>query len=356
VTVNQSSGFPRQLREDEVSLMVLGTALLRRRRTIGTLVFAGALIGAAVGFISRPRYVADATFIPQDVEGTTSELAAAATQFGIRLSPSLSETGWGAPVYVELLRSRALLEPIARDTVAVQERGGERAAVADLLDIRDDDSSRRVEKTVRHLARDVVKPSEVKSLRGVRLSVATEWPSVSLEIAQRLVNGVNRFNLETRQTQAAAERRFVGQQAEDAENALRVSEERLKAFLQRNRTILPGSEVAFERDRLQREVTLRQDLHTAWLKSREEARIREVRNTPVITIIEPPKFPAQAESRGIAVKAIVGAFGGGLLGVSLAFLSLLLLRARSTPGDETREFFHLVEEVRPRFLKKHTAR
>ena len=110
--------------------------------------------------------------------------------------------------YSSLLTSRVLLTPIARDTFVVQERGGRRIAFLDLFKIDGNSATRRVEEGVRQL-QTIVKPSIVRTTGVVEVSVATEWRSVSLAIANDLLTGVNEFNQRTRQGQAAEERKFV---------------------------------------------------------------------------------------------------------------------------------------------------
>ncbi len=45
----------------------------------------------------------------------------------------------------------------------------------------------------------------------------------------------------------------------------------------------------FEHDRLERPVSMRQELVTAMAQAYEQARVDEVRNTPVITVIDQPE-------------------------------------------------------------------
>jgi uncharacterized protein involved in exopolysaccharide biosynthesis len=341
-------------RTDEVSLLALGAAVLRRRRLILVLGFLGGLAGLLFAVVQPRLYASQSTFIPQDAESGISDLAMAASQLGIRLPTSSSGTRWTPAVYVELLTSRALLAPIARDTFTAVEVGRS-ATLMDLLGVEDENPERQLVRAVRVLASDVIEVSEVRHLGAVRLTVRTQWPSVSHAIATRLVAGVNTFNYNTRRSQASAERQFVEARAAEAESALRAAEDRLRAFLQANRTISPASTMAFEAERLQREVTLRQELHTSWMKSREEARIREVRNTPVITVIEEPRRPVIPEARRTILKAALGGIGGTLLGIFIAFVTLLTARARRTPDSEAQEFFALVDQVRPRFLKRTAA-
>lgn len=337
---------------DEISLLSLASTLLQRRRLILVLGFIGATWGLASGLTSTRVYRSSATFIPQGAEGGASAGLALAAQFGIRV-PSGSGS-WGPAVYVALLGSHALLEPIALDTVSVAEQGGRRVAIMDLLDIDAKAPAQRKKMAVRAL-QTIVSAGEIKNVGAVKVSATTPWPSVSLALANRLVRAVNVFNAEARKSQASAERQFVEVQARDAEHVLRAAEDRLQEFLQRNRSLGSVPQLAFERDRLQREVSLRQQVYTSLLQSREEARIREVRDIPVITIIEPPALALIGEPRGTIQKTTIGGVGGVLLAITIAFLSNALSVARRTPNETTQEFFRQIEAATPslfRWLRK----
>lgn len=344
------SGEPVHHEDDEMSVLALGSVLLRRRRMIIALGLLGSALGLAAG-LSRPRvYVSGAVFIPQVSEGGASGLALAASQLGIRV-PSSGGAAWGPPVYVELLGSQALLEPIALDTVVVAEEGGRRVAIMDLFRVKAPTPARRTDLAVSALRR-IIKASENRNLGAVKLSVTTKWPSVSLALAERLVRGVNQFNRETRKSQAGAERQFVEAQAREAERALRESEDRLQLFLQRNRSIAGSPDLEFQRDRLQREVALRQQVYTSLLESREEARMSEVRDTPVITVLANPRLPVVGEARKSVMKGMAGGIAGGMFGVLVAFLVQAMAGARRQRSEEAREFFQLVEDATPRFLRR----
>ena len=335
--------------DDEISLLALASVLLRWRRLIAALAVVGAALGLLIALSTTRTYTSGATFIPQGSDASTSGFAAAASQFGLRL-PSNSGA-WGPPVYVELLTSRARLEPIARDNVVVVEQGGKRVALADLLNVKERSEGLRLDRAVRAL-RMLVHPREAKALGAVELAVTTKWPSVSLALAQRLVKGVNQFNLETRKSQATAERQFAETQAGEAEGLLRSAEDRLQSFLQANRAIAGSPELSFQRDRLQRDVALRQQIYTTLLQNREEAKIREVRDTPVITVLEDPRLPVVADPRGSIRKSLLGALLGTTIGVLFAFVIQALYGARHAPTEEAQEFFSLVEQATPRFLKR----
>lgn len=335
---------------EPVSLLVAGSVLLRHRRLIMLLMLVGGVAGLAFGLLSARKYSSSAILLPESGEdGGASGLAMAASQFGIEIP--MGEDGWGPPIYVELLESQALLATVAADTVTVAEDGGRRATVADLLGISAPTEPERLAKAARRLREKVVDASEDKKLGAVRLHVRTRWPSVSFAIAERLVGDVHRFNLETRQSRAMAERRFIEAQVEESRQALRGSEDRLQAFLQRNRVLGNSPMLDFEHDRLEREVTLRQQMYTSLAQKLDESRIREVRNTPVVTLLESPRLPVMGDARGSVQKALLGAFAGLVLGTFVAFLMRGLGDARQEPTDEAQEFFLLLREATPRFLR-----
>ena len=336
--------------DDRLSVIALASVLLRWRRAILALAMIGALVAFAAALLARREYVASATFIPHAPEsGAPAGLATAIGQLGIRL-PSTGE-GWGPPIYVELLRSAELLAPLAGDTLIVTEEGGRRMAIADLLNVKSPrGTALRLERTREELNR-IISADEDKAIGAVRVSVRTRWPSVSLALADSLVAGVNRFNLDTRKSQAAAERQFVEARVTEAQNALRGAEERLSDFKQRNK-VIGSPELTLEQDRLQREVGLRQQVYTNLVQNEEEARIREVRDTPVITILESPRLPVLPESRQLVRKTLTGALAGIVLGIVIAFFGHGVAGARRTESDEAREFFLLVENATPRFLRR----
>lgn len=338
--------------KNPISMFALATLIFRWRKTIIALSLFGAVLGLVKGLTSPRMYMSTATFIPQGSEGGASPLALAASQFGIAM-PS-SGGGWGPPIYLELLSSPVLLEPIALDTLTVAEEGGRRVAFTDLFKIKAASRAERSDQAVIAL-RGLVKATEDKRLGAVKVAVTTRWPSVSLALANRLVHGVNSFNLQTRKSQAAAERQFVEGQAGDAERALRDAEDRLQSFLQRNRTYSNAPELLFEHDRLLRDVGLRQQVYNTLLGSLEEARIREVRDTPVITVLEEPRLPVVGQPRGSKQNAILGLFLGVLIGVVAAVLTEWISAVRRSPSPEARQFFELLRRATPRALRRDPA-
>jgi uncharacterized protein involved in exopolysaccharide biosynthesis len=312
----------------QVSLFALATILVRRRWLIvGAAVLGGVL--ALLSVIGKPAmFVAYASFLPQNSEAPASGLSGIASQFGVSFPR-------GGDLYAKLLSSHTLLRQVAHDTIVVPEMGGGRLQVMDVLGFTSGTQERREEQAINKLL-GIVNVSVDKTDGMVSLSVPTEWRSVSLGIVTALIKGVNDYNERVRQSQAASERKFVEGRLAVASTELRASEDRLEEFLRSNRDFVTP-QLAFQRDRLQRDVTLRQQIFNSLSQSYEDVRIREVRVTPVITIFEPPTAPLSPESRGRPKKVVTGAILGTVVGILLAFIVEMFARTRHGEGGESHE-------------------
>ena len=304
--------------DDEISLFAVGTVLLRNRCEIARWMLVAGILTATVVFLKPAKYVASASFIPQGTDVSRAGLASLAGQFGFAL-PATNQS-LSPDFYAKLSRSPVLLKPIARDTITVDEMGHRRIPFQELFDIQGVSPAQREEKGA-HLLSGMISTTVDKTTGIVEISVSTRWPSVSLAIARALVDGVNDFNQRTREGQAAAERKFVEGRSVVARAELRAAEDRLQGFLSNNRDFSRSPELAFEHDRLQREVMLQQQVFTSLVQSLEDVRIREVRDTPVITIIEPPSVATVPASRRRAALVLFGLVLGELLEECLRFFA-----------------------------------
>ncbi len=337
---------------EETSLFALGTTLLRERWRIVRWLAAGGVI-AAMSTISTPRvFQATASFVP-DGSNTNSRLANLAGQFGVSLggtNPSVSPA-----FYESLLHSHSLLSTIARDSFLVQDSSNARIAFIDLFRIKGDSPAIRQELAIRNLA-DLVKPSVDVKTGIVSVSITTRWPTISYQIISSLIAAVNDYDRRTRQSQAAAESRFLRERVETESIGLRAAEDRLEQFLSRNRELVNSPQLRFENDRLQREVTLQQQVFTSLTQAYEDAQIRAVRNTPVITMVESPFIPAMAQPRGRLKRVVLGLILGGFLGVLVVFASKVMARARASGGEDVKLFFDTLDEAGRAILRPFSRR
>lgn len=331
---------------EEVSILALGTILLRSCWRIFRWMLAGAVISGVVVLLRPRTYLASASFYSQSEDQARSGLAGIAGQLGLSIpTANLSRS---PEFYVKLASSRALLDPIVRDTFAVAELKGQRKPVVDLLGVPAGAPAWRVEQGVAKLQR-LLAVSPDKATGIIEVSIGTAWRSVSLAFVTDLVRGINDYNERTRQTQASAERQFIEGRLAVASDDLRNAEDRLTDFMSNNRDAsAPGVSIGLQR--LQRAVGLRQEVFTSLNEAYEDARIREVRDTPVISVFEPPFAPTLPARRGLLVGVVLGTVVGGLIGAFLALAAQLVARKRDSGSPEAEEFATALGEAKGQFV------
>lgn len=329
-------------RDEELSVFAVGTVLVRHGTGILRWAFSGAIIALALVWTRPALYRASASFIPQSADAGRSGLASLAGQFGVSVpsgSPTLTPD-----FYLRLIKSRGVLERIVRDTLVVPEMGGKRVAVESLLNIKAGSPKSRMEDGVDELSHRI-SASASKSTSIVEFNVGMEWPSVSLAIANELLDGVNEFNQRTRRDQASAERKFIEGRLEVATKELRAAEDRLQQFLQGNRQVR-SPDLQLTQDRMQRDVTLRQQVFSSLTQSYDEVRTREVRDTPVITMVDDPMVPAKPDPRGRGTITLLGFLIGAAVGVALSFMREHVAKQRKAGDSDADEFVSTVAQIK----------
>ncbi len=315
-----ASSAPQGGPDEGVSFFWIAAVLLRERRLIGWITGLGMIAAVAVVLIRRPTYSTTFTFLPKAPdEQSVAGLASLAGQFGLSLG-NIGKNEQSPQFYADLLTTRRLLGPIAEGSFAVDADSTVKVPLQTYLEIADGPEPLMADKTLKKLREKVVSTSVATRTTGVvTVNIRTHSPYLSLAIARRLLEGLNEFNLVTRQSQAREERRFTEGRLDDARVALRAAEDDLQRFLVNNRqTDFPA--LTFQRDRLQREVTLRQEIVTSLSQKYEENRIREVRDTPVITVIEVPMLAPRTDPRGRALILLLGVALSFAVGAAIALI------------------------------------
>lgn len=348
-TINASMTDVENDSADEISLFALATTVVQNRWRLARWTMLGAILAALSALWAPLLYVASVSFVPQGADPSRSGLASLAGQFGFSVASGNQSTS--PEFYSNLLKSRVVLGEVVRDTFAVAERAGRRFSFLDLFEIPPGTASAREERGMRQLSGAIT--SSVDRTTGVvQVTVATPWRSVSLRIAAALIDAINEYNQRTRQGQAAAERRFIDGRLALARTDLREAEDRLSQFLSANKQIGNSAELTFQRDRLQREVNLRQEVFTTLTQAYEDVRIREVRDTPVITVFEPPSVSADPAPRGRLMRVAFGLLAGAFVGLLLIFFSDTVARRKDAEDADVSQLIRALADAKQEILRR----
>ena len=328
---------------DDVSLFDALNALLRYRATIVTITVCvtAALIALA---LFRPRtYTSEGSFVPEATRTQTS-LSGIAAQFGVTV-PSQQSTE-SSQFYVDLLRSKGILETAVETPYTfTTEQGPVTKTLVQIYDPHQSTAVLRREAAMKRLNRAIATSISAKT-DVITVKVSAPDPQLAQQVNLRLLALLSNFNMSKRQSRAREERRFSEQRLQDARAELRVAEDRLQLFLERNRSTANAPALAFQEDRLRSDLLVLRQLVTMLQQTTEQARMDAVRDTPVLTVVEPADVPTRPDGRGLIKFGLLGVFLGGALGVALALGRNVLERSGTTTSTDFQEFKALWREAR----------
>jgi len=248
--------------------------------------------------------------------------------------------------YVGLIRSREILGKIVDTTYVFQTPDGQRRGhVIDYMRVGETDSARRREDGIRALRKRVVATSDLQT-GVVDVKVSVRYPDLAYQVMQHLLTELNQFNLVTRQSQAAAEKTFTAQRLQEVQRDLRDAEDALQLFLERNRDYRNSPLLTFQQDRLARRVSEQQELYSSLSQAYEQAKIEEVRDTPLFTILEEPELPARPDRRYLLLKVLLGLILGSGFGLGVGLLRDISARSAEGADPDFLEYAGLKREVR----------
>lgn len=334
-----SSGAP-----DRQPLMVFN-ALLRQWRVAVGIPLAALAVTVVLWLLPRGDFVASAEFMPQTSDSRGPQLAGLAAQFGFTLGSGTANAE-SPDFYAELLRSRELLTEVAQTSYGFRAADGDsvHGTIASLLRVKGDTPEIRLRRALQKL-RDRVDVSVGLKTGIITLDVRMPWPELATEVNRRLLDLVAQYNLTRRQTRAAAERRFVEGRLAEARNELQGTEAELERFFERNRSYQQSPQLTFEANRLQRRVDLRQQVYSSLAQAFENARIEEVRNTPVTTVITRPEGSAVAVRSSLILDLFLGLLLGAALALVIIFTREYLEAQRQRHPADYAEFAALRSSI-----------
>lgn len=330
--------------DDEISLWSLAAVVVRSRAWIvGAALTIGVLVVTS-GLLEPRSWRSETSFRPQGGQGSVGQLSSLAAQFGVNVGAG--SDGESPEFYADLVRARAFVARIVDTPLPGSD--GDVTDLATLVEIEGDTPAEVEARAVQWLRDNALSVSTGRETGIVTVAITTDWPAVSAALGEAVVAEVNRFNNAIRRSQASAEREHVEEQLELARSELREAEGALRSFLEANRQWENSPELRFEHDRLQREVLMRQELYTSLNQAFQQARISEVRNTPVINVIQEPYLPALPEGRGLALRLALGLILGGLLGLVVGVVRHAGAPERPEDRKSWQEVRDFIDAVRQR--------
>ena len=269
----------------------------------------GAVLGLVVSLVLPKWYTTRASFQPESqvssalsagIAGIASQLAAGA--LGGQANPQF---------YADLIRSDVVIRRVA--TRSFEGPDGLRP-LADIYRVNEPPGERKIQLTMRRL-RDGIS-ADVNTRTGVvSFTAPGRTPEMAKAVADSVLAALNDFNVNLRQSRARGEHLFTEARAADAARSLAAAENAITEFNIRNR-VHSSPALQTESERLRRAADVASQLYLQLRLQAEQASVQQVRDTPTLTVIDPPSLPIRASSPR-KVLATVGAAIAGLLAAVL---------------------------------------
>jgi uncharacterized protein involved in exopolysaccharide biosynthesis len=309
-------------------LDLLRLALRHRRLLIVAPALAGAFV-VALGLLGDRSWTANASIVAQSPGGSVSRLAGLAAQFGMQMPTSGG--GQSPEFFADVLRSDGMIRRLLATPYALP--SGDSIDLAQSLIPGEENAARRAELALRDMRNRITASVGLKS-GIIRVSAKLGDPELARQVVERSIAELNALNIASEQAMASQERRFTDDRLELARRELRTAEDRLEQFLRSNRIFNGAPALVLEEERLRRAVNLRQQVVVGLAQALEQARLEEVRNVPVISVVEAPVRPALPDSRKLVLKALFAAFSVGALAIGILLVGEWRRRfAASNPMD-----------------------
>lgn len=279
---------------------------------LAVLAAGGALVGYAVSHLVPSQYEVTATFVAdsKDPMRNLGALAGIAAQLGAGMPLGNAQS---PQFFADVLRSREVLRDVL-DTPwprVADSSHGAHARVADYFAPYAGDSLAQLSKALKRVRKRL--STAVGARSGIiDVRFVTRDPEVGVAFVRELLGALDRFNRDTKRTQARERREFTESRLGEARDSLRAAEGALRHFLETNRAYRDAPALMLQADVIRRRISAQQEVVDMLRREFETARLDEVNDTPVLTVLDTPALPARRVFPSRILFAALGALLGTL--------------------------------------------
>lgn len=290
--------------EFSIDWLALLSTLWSSRKLIAAVVGGTTVFAVVVSLLLPKYYKSTATLLP---ETDKSKLAGLAGLAGIA---SLAGVGVGEvpleKLYPTIIESEAVLKEVIYATYKT-ERFSNPVNLIQYWEIEEETPLRDYEIALK-LLQEELDVSIERQTNVVTLSLLTREPQLSADILNNIVAELDKFLRTKKTTNATEQRKWIEARLEEVKKDLERSENVLKEFREKNRRVIDSPQLLLEQERLIREVQINTTLYTELKKQYELIKIEEIKNIPLINVMDPARPAAKKDKPKRAFIVLVSFF------------------------------------------------
>jgi len=358
--IKQNSQDPSQFpfEEEAISIVDILIILMRHIKLIIIIPIIFCIYTIVnVLFFSTPIYQSTATFMSSMAGGSTQSLMGAkglASQFGFSFPTRESGPNWS---YIEVIKSRTMAKSLLQHRFDTDKYGPQKTLLQ-ILTSGNEEPLRGIDTLIKHSIDAIQGMITITSIGSMyELKTSAFEPQLASDIGNAVMEKLDRHLRDYNSRKIAETRQFIEKTLIDTKIELEASEEALKVFRERNRSILESPQLLLEQERLSRDLSVLTAVFTTLKQQLETAKIDEVKESDYVVILDPPNKPLYPSSPKKKRMVILAGFFGLGLGILIALFLEYANSRNSSEKEKMREVKLLIIKnisvFLPFFSQKH---
>ncbi|WP_209329975.1 exopolysaccharide biosynthesis protein [Lunatimonas salinarum] len=312
-------------------------------RTIAVWAVVGFVLGGMVSVLKKPVYLAATSFVLEEADnGGLGQMSGLASLVGVNLGSLGGSSGlFQGDNIIELYRSnnmigKTLLSPFDQEKLLIEryiafnelDQKWRKAVDLSALDFRksredfsvtQDSVMREVSRLIRENHLSVSKPDRKLSI--IQVNISSKDEAFAKVFNETLVENVNNFYFETKTKKTSENLNILQVQADSVRRILDRNLEELAALSDRTPSpnpLLQAGNIAVRKKQI--DVQSSSAIYAEIVKNLEIAKVNQRNNTPLIQIIDGPRYPLDRFDISLLKGVVLGAFFAVFLGIIILYL------------------------------------
>ena len=306
------------VQKDQLPQVRLEDSLARiwaKRKRILIISAAAGTFAALVNFLLLSLYFKSTATLLPDTEknrlGALSQYAGIAQLAGVNVSG-----GDVARLFPVIVTSEAVL----RNVIERSYQTAKSSQPVDLIQYFELDEGTReknIDAALKNL-KDLLSVSLETKTSVVTISLEMQEPQLAADVLNAIIDELDSFMRQKRITSATEQAKWISARLREVEVELRMAEDSLKDFREKNRRVSDSPDLLLRQERLIREVTVKSTIFVELKKQFELAKIEEIKNVTVVNVLDKARPPVKKDRPKRATNTAV-AFLLVLFGTSAYF-------------------------------------
>ncbi len=274
--------------ESSIDIFALLGAVWSNRKMIILVVTVSTLLSVGVSFILPESFLATTVILP---EGDKSKMSSLGGLSDLASLAGVNVGGDGSLIklYPTIIKSEAVLKNVLYKKYQTK-KFPQPVNLVEYWEIVAKTPELQYEIGLNSLREILQVIMDAKTL-VITMSISMPEPQLAADILNGTTAELNNFLLDKKTTSAGNQRKFVEDRLVEVKQDLTEAENALKEFREKNKQVL-SPRLMLDQERLIRDVQINGVVYTELRKQFELVKIEEVKNIPVINVLDPARAPA----------------------------------------------------------------